>query len=96
MFRYILYVAAIKKPDALQTIEPSGSTIKSILQILFTLIGTIALFMVTYGGFKYVISQGEQTRVRSAKDTILYAVIGLVVAIAAQIIVTYFMQGFFS
>jgi hypothetical protein cdiviTM7_00627 len=43
--------------------------------------------MVVIGGLKYVTSQGNQQQLKSAKDTILYAIVGLVVAIAARAIV---------
>lgn len=67
----------------------SNSTIKTVLSITFGIIGGLALLFVTIGGFRYVISQGDPQAVSKAKNTILYALVGLVVAIAAETIVTF-------
>lgn len=92
----IIFLAAIKVPDSLPKTDATGSKIQAILQILFGLMGSTALLMVGFGAFKYVISQGEATAVRSAKNTILYAVVGLVVALAAWSIVTFVLKGVLS
>ncbi len=65
------------------------SIIKTVIQVLFFLIGALSVIMIIVGGFRYVVSQGESGRVKSAKDTIMYAVIGLVVAILAWVIVDF-------
>lgn len=54
--------------------------------ILFVL-GAIAVIMIVIGGVKYTTSNGDSNSIKSAKDTILYSVIGLVVAIMAYAIV---------
>ena len=47
------------------------------------LIGALAVFMLIFGGFKYVISGGDAAKVTAAKNTILYAIVGVVVATLA-------------
>ena len=59
------------------------------LQIIVYLTGAISVIMVIVGGFKYVISGGDSAGTKSAKDTILYALIGLAVAVMCQIIVSF-------
>src|SRR6266498_3162289 len=54
---------------------------------LIFLVGAIAVIMIIIGGLRYVISNGDSKQTESAKNTILYAVIGLVVAIASFAIV---------
>lgn len=44
------------------------------------LIGALAVLMLIFGGFKYVISGGDSAKVTSAKNTILYAIVGIIVA----------------
>lgn len=70
-----------------------GSTVQAILKVALNLIsiviGIVAVIMIMIGGFKYVTSGGEGAKTASAKDTILYAVIGLVVVAFAQIIVKF-------
>ena len=65
------------------------STIKLAINLLSFAVGIAAVIMVILGGFKYVTSGGDSARVNSAKDTILYALAGLVVALMAQAIVRF-------
>jgi len=65
----------------------SRTTIPLALNIVFGIAGAIALLMIVIGGLKYVLSHGDTNAVKSAKETIIYAVVGLVVTIAAYGIV---------
>ena len=65
------------------------STVKNITSLLLYALGAVAVIMLVIGGFKYVTSSGDSNNIQQAKNTILYAVIGLVVAILGQVIVTY-------
>lgn len=71
--------------------QSSGSSINSLLKfvlnIISILVGVTAVIMIVIGGFKYIISGGDSSRVSGAKDTILFAIVGLVVVALAQIIV---------
>jgi hypothetical protein len=99
MIKYLYYLAVIKAPDTLPNqgaSSASGAKIQALLQVIFIILGSTALLMVTFGAFKYVISQGEPQTVESAKNTILYAVIGLVVALSAWALVTYVLNGVFK
>jgi uncharacterized membrane protein YjfL (UPF0719 family) len=50
--------------------------------------------MIIVGGIKYVISNGDSSKVKSAKDTIMYSVVGLVVALLAYAIVKFVLTQF--
>ncbi len=63
--------------------------VANIISIFSYVIGVAALIMIMVGGFKYITSQGDANSISSAKNTILYAVIGLVVALFAQLIVRF-------
>lgn len=65
-----------------------------IVNILLFLLGAIAVIMIVIGGIRYATSNGDQSAITSAKNTILYAVIGLVVAIMAYAIVNFVIQSF--
>jgi mannose/fructose/N-acetylgalactosamine-specific phosphotransferase system component IIB len=65
------------------------TVIKQVIQVMLVVAGIIAVIMIIVGGIKYTTSNGDQAHVKSAKDTILYSVIGLVVAIISYAIVTY-------
>lgn len=68
-------------------IDNSHSTISTPISWAFWLLAAISVIMIIVGGIKYVTSQGNQQQLQSAKSTILYAVVGLLVAIAARAIV---------
>lgn len=61
--------------------------ISTIINILSVIVGVIAVIMIIIAGLKYVTSGGSDEAVKSAKNTILYAIIGLVIVALAQIIV---------
>ena len=74
--------------------EPTGSgsvqnAIKVAVNVLSWVVGITAVIVVIFGGFRYVTSGGDSTKVGSAKNTILYAVIGLIVVAMAQVIVRF-------
>lgn len=61
----------------------------TITNILLFIIGAIAVIMLIIGGIRYVVSAGDQNAVASAKNTILYAIIGIVVAFLAYAAVNF-------
>ena len=61
----------------------------AVVEILLFFAGIIAVSFIIYGGFRYVLSQGEPENTKVAKDAILNAVIGLVIALLASTIVRY-------
>lgn len=61
----------------------------TITNTLLFILGAIAVIMIIVGGIRYVLSAGEGAAVKSAKNTILYAVVGLVIAILAYAIVNF-------
>lgn len=67
----------------------------TIVNVMLFLIGAISVIMLIIGGIRYTISNGDQGAVTSAKNTIMYAIIGLIVAILAFAIVN-FITGQFA
>ncbi len=63
--------------------------IKSFINLLSSFVGIVAVIMVMFGGFKYITSGGNDSNVSGAKNTILYAIIGIVVVAFAQYLVKY-------
>lgn len=61
----------------------------TIANILLFLVGAVAVIMLIVGGFRYVTSNGDQNSVTAAKNTILYAIIGIVVAFLAYAAVNF-------
>lgn len=67
---------------------------QTITNVLLFLIGAVSVIMLIIGGFRYVISNGDSSQVTAAKNTILYAVIGIIVALLAYAIVGFVVKSF--
>lgn len=63
--------------------------IGNIITALLGLIGIVSVIFLIIGGFRYITAQGDSSQIASAKNTILYAIIGLVVALASYAIVAF-------
>jgi hypothetical protein len=66
-----------------------NNIVHTIVNLLSAIVGIVAVIMIIVGGFRYITSGGNDTSVTSAKNTILYAIIGLVVVALAQLIVRF-------
>jgi len=71
----------------LPKVGAGNGEIQQILKIVFGVIAALAVLMIVIAGFRFVIAQGSPQEVTKARNTILYALIGLVVALAAEAIV---------
>lgn len=67
---------------------------RTITNVLLFIIGAIAVIMLIIGGIRYVVSGGDQNAVTGAKNTILYAIVGIVVAILAYAVVNFVLGSF--
>lgn len=92
---YLYRLAALFGGDDVNIPQPdlTSSTTDNVLRVVFGVAGGVAMIMIVIGGFKYITSLGNAQNVAKAKDTILYAVIGLVVVILAYAIVTFVIRG---
>jgi len=72
---------------------PSGQgttdELKLILSVVFGIVGALAFLMVVIGGFRYIISDGDPQSMSRAKNTIIYALVGLALAVTAEAIVAF-------
>ena len=66
-----------------------NTLIQQVINVLSAIVGVIAVIMIIIGGFRYITSGGAAEKVTSAKNTILYGLIGLVIVALAQIIVKF-------
>lgn len=63
--------------------------LKAVLEIISVIAGIAAVIMIMVGGIKYTTSGGDSTKISSAKSTLIYALVGIVVVAMAQFIVQY-------
>lgn len=80
--------------DAKGTNKTATSLVNNIINLFSWVIGVIAVIMIIFGGFKFVTSSGDSSKVASARSTIIYALIGLVVVALAQTIVKFVLGQF--
>lgn len=83
-----------------QAKDPSQPTdllvnIKAITNAMLIAIGVISVIMIVIGGIRYTVSGGDEKGTKGAKDTILYSIVGLVVALLAFAIVNFVLTTVF-
>ena len=71
-------------------------TLSTIINVIIGCVGFVAVVMIIIGGIGFVTSQGDAARVTKARNTILYGVVGLVVAILAYAIVNFVLSSIFA
>lgn len=88
----------INLPNKVPTTDSGALSLKiqAVLQIVFALMGAIAVLIIVIAGLQYVLSGGDPQKTGRAKDTVLYAAIGLVVAVMAFTIVTFVLGRVFG
>ena len=69
--------------------ERIQTIVTTIVNIFSIIVGIVAVVMIIYGGFKYITSGGDSGKITSAKSTVVYALIGLVIAALAQTLAKY-------
>lgn len=69
--------------------ENVNELVTLIINIFSWVVGVVAVIMIIYGGFQYITAAGDTGKVGNAKNTILYALIGLVIVALAQVIVRF-------
>jgi len=72
--------------------EDIGKILLAVVEILLRIAALVAVGFVIYGGFQYILSQGEPDRARAARGTIINSLIGVVIALIATAVVTYIVK----
>jgi len=76
----------------LPTVNAGGNQVNDILRIAFAILAALAVLFIVIAGFRMVTSQGNPQEVSKAKSTIVYALVGLVVALLAEAIVAFILD----
>lgn len=64
-----------------------GKAAREIVTLFSIIVGVVSILMIIYGGFRYITSGGDSGKVGNAKNTLIYAIVGLVIVALAQLIV---------
>jgi len=75
--------------DATKAKDGFSNIIKNVINVLSIIGGAVAVVMIVIGGLRYVFSGGDSNGLSGAKNTILYAIVGLVIILFAQTIVKF-------
>lgn len=87
--------SCIKLNNTANTNDLMGQA-NTIINVVIGVIGFVAVAFIIFGGFQYTTSAGDPGKVKKAKDTILYGIIGLVVAMLAYAIVNFVLSNVFK
>lgn len=86
-------VNSSKSSDQADSLFGTGGIFETVSKVLLFIIGAVSVIMLIIGGIRYTISQGDSSAVTSAKNTILYSIVGLVVAILAYAAVDFVVKS---
>jgi len=92
----LLHLKAALPIDVSPLPQPSDSgnnLLPHVLNTVFAIAASIAVLMVVIGGFRYIVANGDPGATTSAKNSIIYALVGLVVVMAAYSIVAFVVKG---
>ena len=92
------YLAAAAESLKGQTENAGGNgdlagTVGLTLNVVYVVVGVIAVIFIIIGGINYMTSQGDPGKVKKAKDTVLYGIIGLIIALLAFAITAFVMNA---
>lgn len=74
-------------------IDGQGGVVVKAVNIMLYVIGIISVIVIIFAGIRYATSTGDSNRVTAAKNTLIYAIVGLVIAIFAYAIVNWVLKG---
>ncbi len=89
----VYFLASVVDTSSLPKPAADSGAVSTILNIVFALAASIALLIIVIAGFRYIVAHGDPSAVAQARNTILYAVIGLLITIVAYSIVAFVVKG---
>lgn len=65
----------------------SGGPIETVINTMLFIAGILSVIMIIWSGIRYVTAHGDKNQVESAKSTLIYAIVGLILSIVAYAVV---------
>ena len=84
--------AACATPNGVPSTLSVSSLFGTVANVLIFIVGGISVIVLIIGGLRYVVSAGNAAQVQGAKNTILYAIVGIVISVAAFALVNFVFQ----
>lgn len=73
----------------LPTVAANQANLTIIMQLIFGIIGAVAVIVIIVGALSMIAAQGDPGKVAKARQTVIFALVGLAIAISAEAIVTF-------
>ena len=87
-------VSSARGEGVSETASDPQTLVKQFVNIFLFAVGALSVIMLIWGGIRYTTSAGDSNKVKAAKNTVLYAIVGLVIAILAYAIVNMVIDKF--
>lgn len=71
------------------TVTGTGGLVTTVINIMLFIVGILSVIMIIYSGIRYVTSRGDSGQVGNAKNTLMYSIIGLIIALVAYALVNW-------
>ena len=87
-----LYMALVDvklKDTGLPGVNANNTNVKAVLQLIFAIIALVTVIYIIITGLKLIVQQGDPQGISKARQGIIYAALGLLIALSAEIIVTF-------
>jgi len=72
-----------------ETLIGNGGVVNTVINVMLFIVGILCVIMIIFAGIRYVTSAGDKGKVDTAKNTIVYSIVGLIVAIVAYALVNW-------
>lgn len=89
----VLFATMQDAVNQLPKVSAGDDTVQIMLNVVFGIMGAIAVLVIVLAGFRYIISHGDSRLIEQSKNQILYAVVGLVVIIFATAITNFILKS---
>jgi len=86
--------ASARGVDQAATLFGNTGIFTTVTNVMLFIVGAISVIMIVIGGLRYVVSGGDTSNVTAAKNTILYAIVGLIVAMLAYAMINFVITSF--
>ena len=84
-----LAVFAVSIPNPIEGVDSFGQIMGNVIRGFLGIVGAVAVALIVWGGFRYMISRGSEQEIEYAKNTLLYAIVGLFIVAVSYIIVDF-------
>lgn len=86
---FIAAQTQIISPTTLPQVNADPTSLTTIFNIIFGVIGALSFLFIVIGGLQYIMSQGDSAKLATAKNRIVYSAIGIAIAAFAAAIVNF-------